>query len=38
VTAGSITFTLSAAVAKTVLSYVWERLWSNIEWGLAEPA
>ncbi|MBO4247790.1 DUF2061 domain-containing protein [Halomicrobium sp. IBSBa] len=28
---------LSAAVAKTVLYYVWERLWSNIEWGLAEP-
>ncbi|ACV47103.1 MULTISPECIES: DUF2061 domain-containing protein [Halomicrobium] len=28
---------LSAAVAKTVLYYVWERQWSSIEWGLAQP-
>jgi len=27
---------LSAAVAKTVLYYLWERLWSNIQWGLRE--
>lgn len=27
---------VSAAVAKTALYYVWERLWSNVEWGLAE--
>lgn len=27
---------LSAAVAKTVLYYVWERVWSNIQWGLEE--
>ncbi|MFB6106365.1 MAG: DUF2061 domain-containing protein [Halobacteriaceae archaeon] len=25
---------LSAAVAKTTLYYVWERLWSNIQWGV----
>jgi len=25
---------LTAAVAKTMLYYVWERLWSNISWGL----
>lgn len=25
---------LSAAVAKTTLYYLWERLWSNIGWGL----
>jgi uncharacterized membrane protein len=25
---------LTAAVAKTVLYYFWERLWSNISWGL----
>ena len=25
---------LSAAVAKTALYYLWERLWSNILWGL----
>ncbi|PSQ16979.1 hypothetical protein BRD00_09370 [Halobacteriales archaeon QS_8_69_26] len=25
---------LSAAVAKTVLYYLWERLWSHIDWGL----
>lgn len=28
---------LSAVVAKTVLYYVWERLWSAIEWGVARP-
>lgn len=27
---------LSAAVAKTLLYYVWERLWSNVQWGLDE--
>ena len=27
---------LSAAVAKTSLYYLWERLWSNIRWGLEE--
>lgn len=27
---------LTAAVAKTALYYVWERLWSNITWGLKE--
>ncbi|WP_435348700.1 DUF2061 domain-containing protein [Haloarchaeobius sp. HRN-SO-5] len=27
---------LSAAVAKTGLYYAWERLWSNIHWGLEE--
>jgi len=27
---------LTAAVAKTVLYYSWERLWSNIHWGLEE--
>jgi len=25
---------LTAAVAKTMLYYFWERLWSNITWGL----
>ena len=25
---------LTAAVAKTVLYYLWERLWNNISWGL----
>ena len=25
---------LTAAVAKTMLYYFWERLWSNISWGL----
>jgi uncharacterized membrane protein len=25
---------LTAAVAKTMLYYVWERLWNNISWGL----
>jgi len=25
---------LTAAVAKTMLYYTWERLWSNISWGL----
>lgn len=24
----------TAAVAKTALYYTWERLWSNISWGL----
>ena len=24
---------VSAAVGKTVLYYLWERLWSNIAWG-----
>jgi uncharacterized membrane protein len=28
---------LSAAVAKTALYYLWERLWSNIRWGMEEP-
>lgn len=27
---------LSAAIAKTALYYVWERLWANIDWGVAE--
>ncbi|MFB6209731.1 MAG: DUF2061 domain-containing protein, partial [Candidatus Nanohaloarchaea archaeon] len=27
---------LTAAVAKTMLYYTWERLWSNISWGLKE--
>jgi uncharacterized membrane protein len=26
---------VSAAVAKTALYYLWERLWSRITWGLA---
>ena len=25
---------LTAAVAKTFLYYIWERLWNNISWGL----
>ena len=25
---------LTAAVAKTMLYYMWERLWNNISWGL----
>jgi uncharacterized membrane protein len=25
---------LTAAVAKTMLYYIWERLWNNISWGL----
>ena len=25
---------VSAAVAKTTLYYCWERLWSNISWGV----
>jgi len=25
---------LSAAVAKTLLYYVWERLWSTVDWGV----
>ena len=27
---------ITAAVAKTLLYYTWERLWSNITWGLRE--
>ena len=27
---------LSAAVAKTVLYYLWERVWTNISWGLKQ--
>lgn len=27
---------LTAAVAKTFLYYSWERLWSNISWGLKQ--
>ena len=30
----SVKIGLSAAVAKTVLYYLWERLWSHIDWGL----
>lgn len=26
----------TAAVAKTTLYYFWERLWSNISWGIQE--
>jgi len=25
---------LTAAMAKTMLYYLWERLWSNISWGI----
>jgi uncharacterized membrane protein len=25
---------LTTAAAKTVLYYIWERLWNNISWGL----
>lgn len=25
---------VSAAIAKTALYYFWERLWSNIQWGI----
>jgi uncharacterized membrane protein len=25
---------LTAAAAKTILYYLWERLWNNISWGL----
>jgi uncharacterized membrane protein len=25
---------LTAAIAKTILYYLWERLWNNISWGL----
>lgn len=25
---------VSAAIAKTTLYYLWERLWTNISWGL----
>lgn len=25
---------LTAAAAKTMLYYLWERLWNNISWGL----
>lgn len=28
------TIGLSAAVAKTTLYYLWERLWSGISWGV----
>lgn len=27
---------LTAAAAKTMLYYVWERLWSNVSWGLEQ--
>lgn len=27
---------VSAAVAKTTLYYLWERVWNNIQWGLEE--
>lgn len=30
----SVKIGLSAAVAKTTLYYLWERLWNNIQWGL----
>jgi uncharacterized membrane protein len=33
----SVKIGLTAAIAKTVLYYFWERLWSNINWGV-EPA
>jgi uncharacterized membrane protein len=32
--ASSAKIGVSAAVGKTVLYYLWERLWSNIAWGL----
>lgn len=27
---------VAAAVAKTTLYYLWERLWSNISWGVQQ--
>lgn len=30
----SVKIGLSAAVAKTTLYYLWERLWNNIRWGV----
>lgn len=30
----SVKIGVSAAVGKTLLYYLWERLWSNITWGL----
>ena len=32
--ASSAKIGLTAAVAKTALYYTWERIWSNISWGL----
>lgn len=32
----SVKIGLSAAVAKTTLYYLWERLWNNIHWGVEE--
>jgi uncharacterized membrane protein len=29
---------LAAAVAKTTLYYLWERLWSNIRWGVDQSS
>ena len=31
--ASSAKIGVSAAVAKTALYYLWERLWANISWG-----
>ena len=28
---------LSAAIAKTTLYYLWERLWNRIDWGRVTP-
>jgi uncharacterized membrane protein len=34
----SVKIGLSAAIAKTTLYYLWERVWNNIDWGLEEPS
>lgn len=32
----SVKIGLSAAIGKTVLYYMWERVWNRIEWGLED--
>ena len=34
----SVKIGLSAAIAKTTLYYIWERVWSHVDWGRAEAA
>lgn len=32
----SVKIGLSAAIAKTLLYYLWERVWNRVEWGLED--
>lgn len=32
----SVKIGLSAAIGKTILYYMWERVWNHIDWGLED--